>query len=58
MAKITVEYDEVKAETSLAWLVDFGDVEHWLPKSQCDIDRETSTIAIEEFIYNERFPDG
>lgn len=35
---ITLAYDEVIAETVMAWLLQFGDDQEWLPKSKCCLD--------------------
>ena len=40
--KEATEYDEVKQETPLAWLLTIDDRNIWLPKSQCEIDPDNN----------------
>lgn len=37
-------------ETENAYLFDFGDDEHWLPKSQVDYDEKTLIVKIPEWL--------
>lgn len=58
---ITLHFHAVKSETKAAWLIDFGmkedsldDVEHWLPKSQCSLNREKKLIQVPEWLAIEK----
>lgn len=51
------EIEGIKQETSKAVLVDFGDCEHWIPKSVCHYGLDNTlgipVIAIEDWKYEE-----
>ena len=51
------EFYEIKSETEKSVLVDFGDVEHWIPKSVCEygLDKDTNIpiIAIKDWKYKQ-----
>lgn len=57
---LTLHFESVKAETRAAWLIVFGmdddlnDVEHWLPKSQCSINRAANEIEVPEWLAEEK----
>ena len=59
---LTFSYENVKAETGKAWLIDFGllkeddldGTEHWLPKSKCRIDVGAKTIKIPAWLAEEK----
>lgn len=58
---LTLHFENVKAETKRAWLIDFGmkedsldDVEHWLPKSQCSLNRAKKQIQVPEWLAIEK----
>lgn len=46
----TIDYDELKTETNKAWLLDIEGEEIWFPKSQCDLDEESSCIEIPKWL--------
>lgn len=51
------EIEGIKQETDKAVLVDFGDCEHWIPKSCCEYGVEKDSglliVAIKDWKYNE-----
>ena len=49
----TVAFDEILSETDKAWLFDFMESEHWLPKSQCEIvegGQEGGYVSVPEWL--------
>lgn len=48
--ELTFSYDEFIRETSSAWLLSIDNEEIWLPKSQCEIDRQDETIYVPEWL--------
>ncbi len=51
---IEYTFDEVEAETDLAWLIVMGDWKDWLPKSKCDIDLTNMIIEVPEWLATEK----
>lgn len=49
----TIDYDALIHEGEQAWLVDIDGRELWLPKSQCEIDEDDSTIEVPQWICDE-----
>ncbi len=51
------DIEGIKVDSGNAVLVDFGDCEHWVPKSACEYglseDGEDSLIAIKDWKYEE-----
>lgn len=48
--KVEIE-GTVTAETEGAWLIDIGDeLEHWVPKSQCDWDEDQGIMEMPEWL--------
>ena len=59
MAKtdLTVITGDLKHETDKAWLVNDGDKEYWLPKSQCEaelISGDTYEFSIPEWLAEDK----
>ena len=59
MNKNTVEiFADIRRETSMAWLVDDGAVQAWLPKSQVDLgdvnQYRQGTFLVPEWLANEK----
>lgn len=57
---VVLAFERIVAETPDAWLLDFGmneedlhPVEHWLPKSQCDLLSDTE-IEVPEWLVLEK----
>jgi len=47
-------FDDILKETDSAWLLDFGYIEVWLPKSQCEMDEDENTIEVPEWLAIEK----
>ena len=52
-AKLTDIAVEVRYETARAWLVYDGAKEHWLPKSQCELNPD-GTVTMPEWLAKEK----
>lgn len=61
---ITLRFQQVKHETTKAWLIEFEmtqdlvSIEHWMPKSQCTIDRAAKEIEVPEWLAIENEIEG
>lgn len=61
---ITLSFRSVKHETTKAWLIEFEmtqdlvSIEHWMPKSQCTIDRAAKEIEVPEWLAIENEIEG
>jgi hypothetical protein len=52
---VTLEFDDLKAETDKAYLVEIDGDEYWIPKSQVeDIDEGAMVIEMTEWIALEK----
>ena len=57
---ITIDFEEIKHETDLAWLLlldgsdPFDPVQVWLPRSQCEIDEELGVAYVPEWLAIEK----
>lgn len=50
-----IEYENIEGETNHAWLIDLGlDGIHWFPKSECQIDEDNMTIAIPQWMAEDK----
>ncbi len=43
---LEIDYDALLTESHQAWLVEIDGRQIWLPKAQCDIDENGSTIDV------------
>lgn len=50
---IEIDYMAKKSESPEAWLLEIEFREVWLPKSQCEIDEENSTILVPKWLCDE-----
>lgn len=50
---LPIDYDALITETDEAWFVEIDGRQLWLPKSQCDIDENGSTIQIPAWLCEE-----
>ncbi len=50
---LTIDYDALIHTGEQAWLLDIAGRELWLPKSQCEIDEDDSTIEVPRWICDE-----
>jgi hypothetical protein len=46
---IDIEYDELKHETDMAYLVIIDGDEVWIPKSVCELDEDNQIIEVQEW---------
>lgn len=40
----------LEAETEKAWLLNFGDQTHWIPKSQAEYDKDSKTVTMPDWL--------
>jgi hypothetical protein len=45
---------EIHAETEKAWLVFDGSIEEWVPKSQCDYNKDEKTFSMPEWLAKDK----
>ena len=48
------EYEEIIADTDLAWLVRIDGEDYWLPKSQVEIDEDHQEIEIPNWLAKDK----
>ena len=48
------DYEEIVAETDMAWLVRIDGEEYWLPQSQCEINEDYQQIRIPNWLAKEK----
>lgn len=51
---VDIEFDKIEYETDKAWLFVFGGKKVWLPKSITDIDYDSNTVTLPEFMAIEK----
>lgn len=47
-------YDKLEHVTEMAWLFNIDGKKHWLPKSQCNIDRGNNIVSVPEWLAIEK----
>lgn len=52
--KVSVDFDELVRETLKAYCVKIGDEEYWMPKSQCNLYKDTKKIFAPEWLLNNK----
>lgn len=51
-------FDDLVHETENAWLLQFGDEEVWLPKSQCEIFLGDQVVTVPQWLAEEEGLEG
>ncbi len=52
--KVEVCYSKVVATTEKAYLLDIGGKEMWMPRSHCELDEETHTAFLTDWIATQK----
>jgi len=47
-------FDEVEAETEMAWLLKIDRDKTWFPKSRCRLDSQAKTVEVPEWLAMEK----